>query len=227
MTSHPYLVAPLVLLAVSVPATTAEPNADKPLPEEVTFSAHIAPIVYNNCTECHRPGEGAPFSLTSYKQVRKKAKTINLVVKDRYMPPWHPVPGWGRFRDDRRLADRDLKLIDRWVRTGMKRGDPAQEPKLPRFPEGWFLGQPDMVVKTREPYVVRAGGPDIYRNFVIPLNLKEDKWVTAVEIRPGARSVVHHCLFFLDSTGHARKLDRRDRTSGFRAMGFRRTGSLG
>ena len=33
---------------------------------------------------------------------------------------------------------------------------------------------------------VPAEGPDIYQNFVIPLNLPEDKWVTAIDMKPTA-----------------------------------------
>ncbi|MFP6632234.1 MAG: hypothetical protein VCD16_06335 [Planctomycetota bacterium] len=206
-------------------AVTAE--AQKPLPEKVTFSEHIAPIIFNNCSSCHRAGEVAPFDLLNYRDVKKRGRMIARVTKSRYMPPWHPVPGHGDFSDSRRLQDRDVELISRWVKTGMEEGKAASLPKMPDFPDGWQLGKPDLVVSMEKAYRVRASGSDIYRNFVVKVALPEDKWVTAIEIRPSARAVLHHSLFFLDTTGEARRSDGRDGTVGFRGMGFRRSGSLG
>src|SRR5215472_6607975 len=191
-----------VLLCAFATTTTraAEPKpADQDLPDKVTFSEHIAPIVFNNCTCCHRPGEAAPFKLMSYGDVRKRGKTILDVVERRYMPPWQPEPGHGDFRDERRLSDQQIALIERWVESGMAEGDPQKLPKIPEFPQGWYLGKPDLIVTMDRPFDVPADGPDIYRNFVLPLNLAEDKWVTAIDIRPSARAVVHHMLYFSDA----------------------------
>ena len=191
------------VLAVILAAVAAARSTSAEVPDQVTFSEHVAPIIYDNCVECHRAGEAAPFALDSYAAVRKRAKTVRAVTEDRYMPPWHPVAGHGVFKDSRRLSDEQLALIDRWVETGMAEGDPQKAPPLPTFPGGWRMGKPDMVVTMPKAYEVRADGPDIYRNFVVPLKLSEDKWVTGVEIRPTARPVVHHCLYFLDDSGQA------------------------
>ena len=203
-------------------ASAVGEGASTPLPGNVTFAEHIAPIVFNNCVECHRQGEAAPFELTNYRQVSKRARLIRKVVEKRYMPPWHPVPGHGRFRHTRRLADRDVALIAQWEEAGAPEGDSTKTPALPEFSDGWRLGKPDLVVKMREPFTVPADGPDIYRNFVIPLGLKEDKWVTAIEIRPSSRPVVHHMLYHADTEGAARKLDGQDGRPGFNGMRFRK-----
>lgn len=192
------------------------------LPDKVTFSDHIAPLVFNNCVECHREGEAGPFTLTDYKDIKKRGRLIHKVMEKRYMPPWHPAPGYGEFRHSRRMSDRDIALVGKWVKTGMKQGDPANTPPLPEFKSGWRLGKPDLVVKTSEPFTVPADGPDIYRNFTIPLNLKEDKWVTAIEIRPSSRPVVHHALYHADLTREARKLDGQDGRPGFDHMRFKK-----
>jgi len=102
----------------------------------------------------------------------------------------------------------------------MAEGDPAKLPKLPSFPVGWQLGAPDLVVSMERPFVVPATGRDIYRNFVLPLNLAEDKWVTAIELRPTARSVVHHVLYFLDTSGRARAKDGQGGKPGYGGGGF-------
>ena len=196
--------------------------------EAVTFNEHVAPIVFNNCTSCHRPGEGTPFTLMNYPDVKKRGSLIREVVQSRYMPPWPLAAGYGHFQDDRRLSESQVATIDTWVESGMVEGPAEKRPALPAFPKGgWPLGEPDLVVTLPEEFTVPADGPDIYRMFVLPLGQAEDRWVTAVDIRPTARSVVHHSLYFLDNTGICRKLDEADPGPGFGRMGFPRTGTLG
>src|ERR1700733_6302512 len=108
----------------------------------VTFSEQIAPIVFTQCAGCHHPGEAAPFSLTSYEDVKKRGALIAAVTKSRYMPPWHAAPGLGEFPDERRLTDEQIALIGEWVKEGAPQGDPAKLPALPHFVAGWHLGKP-------------------------------------------------------------------------------------
>ncbi|MBM3993462.1 MAG: hypothetical protein FJ303_04830 [Planctomycetes bacterium] len=186
----------------------------------VNFAEHVAPIIFDKCAACHRPDEVGPFSLLTYSDVRKKAKIIQRVTEQRSMPPWHPEHGHGEFRNERRLNDAQIATIKRWVESGMAEGDVAKLPKLPAFPAGWQLGKPDLVVTMDRAFQVPATGRDIYRNFVLPLNLKEDKWVTAVELRPSARSVVHHVLYFLDTTGKSRAKEPKTGQPGFGGAGL-------
>lgn len=218
----------LCALCTTTATRAAEPNrAGQELPDTVTFSEHIAPIIFNNCTRCHRPGEAVPFKLMSYRDVQKRGRTILDVVQRRYMPPWQPEPGHGDFRDERRPSDRQIALLQRWVQSDMAEGDAQKLPKLPEFPQGWYLGKPDLIVTMDQAFDVPADGPDLYRNFVLPLNLTADKWVTAIDIRASARAVVHHALYFRDETGSARKLEGKDGQPGFSGMGFRGSGQLG
>jgi thiol-disulfide isomerase/thioredoxin len=222
------LVALICALGTTTAARAGAPKPAPPeLPAKVTFAEHIAPIVFNNCTACHRPGEAAPFKLMSYRDVQKRGRTILRVVERRYMPPWQPEPGHGEFQDERRLSDWQIALIKRWVQTGMAEGDPRKLPELPKFPGGWYLGKPDLIVTMDRAFDVPADGPDIYRNFVLPLNLPEEKWLTAIEVRPSAPAVVHHLQYFSDRTGSARKLDGKDGQPGFVNMAFRGSGYLG
>ena len=186
--------------------------------KEITFTEHVAPIIFQNCTSCHRPGEAGPFALMSYNDVRKRGKLIQLVTEDRIMPPWHAQKSAFKFHGDRRLSEEQISTIADWVESGMPEGDHDKLPSLPKFIDGWQLGKPDMVVKMSEPFPVPDEGRDIYRSFVIPLDLPEGKWLKAIEFRPDARSVVHHCLFFYDTTGEARRLDKSDPRPGFRRM---------
>ena len=152
----------------------------------VTFTEAIAPIVYENCVGCHRPGEAAPFSLITYDDVRNRAALIAKVTQARYMPPWQATHGYGEFSDERRLSDQQIQTIAAWVKEGTPQGDPARMPALPKFADGWRLGTPDLVLQMPAAFEVPASGPDIFRNFVIPSGLTEDKWVRAVEFRPSA-----------------------------------------
>ena len=199
------------------------------LPAQPNWSEHVAQIVFANCTTCHRPGEAAPFPLTTCAEAQRKAKMMAKVTGKRTMPPWHAEPGHERFLDERRLTPAQIDTLAQWAEAGAPEGDPRKAPPLPHFPSGWQLGEPDLVVTMPEAFTVPAGGPDIYRNFVLPLGTTEDRWVSAIEIRPSARKVVHHVLFSYDDTGEARRLDARDGQPGFRNMNFRRgeaTGSL-
>ena len=164
-----------------------------------TFAADIAPIVNNNCVVCHRPGQAAPFSLLTYDDVRKHGRTIADVTAKRYMPPWHAAraEGFPEFRDERRLTDAAIATIKAWVDAGMPSGDLAKAPKPPSFPTGWALGPPDLVLKLSKPIAVPADGPDQFRNVVLPIDLPDDKWITAIDFEPSARTVVHHALFFV------------------------------
>jgi hypothetical protein len=186
-----------------------------PAAGKVTFSETIAPILYGNCVTCHRPGEAAPFSLISYEDVKKRAALIATLTQSRYMPPWHAAHGFGEFADERRLTDEQIASIGEWVKQGMPQGDARKMPKLPEFPDGWHLGKPDLILEMPAGFEVPASGPDIYRNFILPTGLTEDKWVRAVEFHPSARKAVHHAIFAYVRGGAAAKLDGADGKPGF------------
>jgi mono/diheme cytochrome c family protein len=214
-----------LILLIAVPVTFAGRPAAVPQ-AALTFSGDVARIIFNNCTACHRPGEAGPFSLLSYDDVRKRGKLIATVTQSRYMPPWHGDSQMATFRDDRRLTDAEIRTIQQWVQAGMPEGNPAKTPKPPQFTEGWQLGQPDLVVKMKEPFEIPADGPDVFRNFALQLNLTEDKWVKAIEFRSSAKAS-HHALFFIDPTGQAVKADGADKRPGFTGMTFLAGGLAG
>jgi thiol-disulfide isomerase/thioredoxin len=207
------------------------PAEGKKLPEKVTFNRHIAPIVFAQCVDCHRTGEVAPFALSTYQQVSKRSKQILQVTKDRTMPPWHAAKDYGHFQDERRLTGNELALLEAWVQAGSPEGDANDLPPAPSYPDGWRLGKPDLIVRMPEKFTVPAEGSDLQQNFVIPLNVTEDKMVGAIEFRPGNPKVVHHAICFLDSSGAARKLDAKDPKPGYShdrfGLGFFPSGGLG
>jgi Flp pilus assembly protein TadD len=195
------------------------------LGQSATFDKDIAPITFQYCAACHHPGGNAPFSLLTYGDVRKHAAQVVAVTQRRYMPPWPPEPGYGEFAGERRLTDPQLRLIADWVKQGAPEGNPADLPPFPHFSGAWQMGPPDLIVKMPKPYVVAAGGSDIFRNFVVPVDVRETKYVRAVELRPGNARVVHHANMVIDRSRLLRQRDGEDGHPGFPGMDITTEGS--
>lgn len=175
---------------------------------DITFSRQIAPLLNKHCVSCHRAGEVAPFELTSYEKAVGWSGTIDEVVREERMPPWHANPAHGKFQNDARLTDDEKQLIATWVKNGSPEGDPAELPTPPKFTEGWLMGKPDVVYKMPRSFDVPAKGVVEYQYFVVEEDLKEDLWVRGSEMRPGNRAVVHHLiLFYIPPNERPRGLD--------------------
>ena len=191
------------------------------LPSQVTFNRDVAPIIFEYCAPCHRPGEAAPFSLLSYEDVKKRASQMATVTESRYMPPWLPEPGYGNFAGERRLSARQIETIRKWAEQGAVEGDVRDRPPAPAFTAGWQFGPPDLLVKMPHAYTLAAGGSDVFRNFVIPIPVTVTHYVKAIEIRPGNKRIVHHANLLIDRTGLSRHLERKDQEPGFPGMNLK------
>ncbi|MEM1328006.1 MAG: T9SS type A sorting domain-containing protein [Bacteroidota bacterium] len=189
------------------------------LSQSINYSEHIAPIIYEKCTSCHREGEIAPMPLTSYDEVRNWSEMIRYVTEIRYMPPWKPNPEYSKFLGENYLEDEEIQLIADWVAAGTPQGDPMKEPPLPYFPDGSQLGEPDLILTFEEAFEHRGNNQDDYRIIVLPTELMEDKQVAALELRPGNKRIVHHAIFSYDDTGRARQLDAADPGYGYDGFG--------
>ena len=165
--------------------------------KQVTFSKDIAPILFKSCAECHRPGEGSPFSVLSFKDVRPWAKSIREKVARKTMPPWHADPHYGVWANDRRMSQAEIDSIVAWVDGGSKEGDPKDLPPAPKFTNGWAIGTPDIVLPMPEAFTLEASGPDEYQYFTIDPGFKEDVYVQSAEARPDNRKIVHHIIAFI------------------------------
>ncbi len=194
--------------------------------DTVTFNRDIAPLFFEHCSTCHRPGTAAPFSLLTYSDARPWARAIKQATLSRSMPPWKPEPGYGGpFIGDRRLSDAQIDLIAGWVDAGAPAGDPADRPPTPEGLGGWRLGEPDLVIEMPEPFVLRADGDDVFRKFAIPIPITETRFVEGLEFQPAVRGagstsasnprVIHHANMRLDPTPASRTLDARDPEPGF------------
>ena len=168
--SLPSSMAALLAMAVSLAAHDRHgPTNDRATKSEpVTFNREIAPIIFQNCAPCHHPGEAGPFPLLSYEDAAKFARQIAYVTERHVMPPWLPAPGRLRFQGEMRLSDEEIRLFRLWADEGAPRGDAKELPPAPSFDSGWQLGQPDLILRARKPYVLAAGGTDNYWNFVFP-----------------------------------------------------------
>jgi tetratricopeptide (TPR) repeat protein len=181
----------------------------------VSFSRDVAPIVFDKCASCHRPGGVGPFSLLTYADVRQRATQIVAVTERRYMPPWKADPDPAGFVGQKRLSDDELAVIRRWANEGAIEGERRELPPVPAFAEGWQLGKPDLVVTLPEPFTLDAGPTDAFRIFVIRLPINATKYVRGLEFQPGNPRVVHHANIRLDATAASRALDVRDPAPGY------------
>lgn len=196
----------------------------------VTYSGHIARILQDNCQSCHREGQVAPFAITNYEEARRWKTEIRAYTQSRLMPPWKAAPHFGEFSNDISLTDEEVELIARWVDQDAPLGAADELPPTPHFHDGWAFNDPDLIIEMPEEYVVGAEGEDDYRHFVIPYEASEDRFVEAIDVRPGNQNVVHHVIAYVDTTGEARKLDALDEGPGytrFGGVGFKSASTIG
>ena len=214
------LPAVLCLIAVLSAGCGSESSTTESSVDTPTFARDIAPIVYENCSACHRPGEAGPFPLLTYDDVRGRAQLIQTVIESRYMPPWLPEPGYGEFEEVRRLTDDQIETFKQWVAGGTPEGDASETPPLPEWTDGWQLGEPDLVIQMPEMYELPASGPDVFRNFAVPIPLSERKYIRAFEFRPDNAKIVHHARMLFDETGSSHRRDAEDAGPGFSSSMF-------
>lgn len=180
-----------------------------------TYCRDIAPLLNNNCVTCHRPGQVAPFSLLNYSDARRHGKTIEAVVKKRIMPPWKPLPGYGEFVGERRLTDDQISLVQRWFSAGMPEGNRNDLPPPPTFTSGWQLGTPDIELTMSKPYQLPAEGNDQYRNFIVPFEVPDGKFIRALEFHPSSPRIVHHAVLTMAPAESVRKREENNPGGGF------------
>ena len=205
------MIVPVIAVLLGVfclfvlPKTTAR-GSDKVPEKNVTFTKDVAPVFFKSCAECHRPGEIAPFSVMSYKDVRPWAKSIREKVLSREMPPWHADPKHGEWFNDRRLTPAEIETIIAWVDGGAREGDPRDLPPAPKFTDGWTIGAPDETFAIPE-QSIPATGVVKYQYLTVPTNFKEDHWIAAAEIRSTGRAAVHHVIVFIQDPNSTSRSD--------------------
>lgn len=166
-----------------------------------SYYKDVLPVLQKKCQGCHRPGEAAPMSLLTYESTRPWAAAIRQAVLSQKMPPWDADPAHGKFANDSRLTEPEKEILVSWADAKAPAGRVEDAPAPRIFVEGWNIGVPDLVVEMPRPYLVAAPGTLPYIRYILPLNFKEDRWVSAAEIRPGNRNVVHHATVYLRPQG--------------------------
>jgi Flp pilus assembly protein TadD len=246
--SAPWLFAIVLFVASATAACKRPSSGtpDQPPVSErvVTFNKDVAPILFEHCASCHRPIEssagsnqatastqrkpastandplcvaGAPFSLLDYASAKAHAGEVAEATATRAMPPWLPEPDI-RFAHERRLTDAQIATIQLWAQQGAPEGEASDRPAQPRWPDGWQLGTPDLVVTMPESYMLAAKGGDVFRNFVFPIPTAPPRFVRAIEFRADNPRVLHHANVSVDPARVARRLDRAEPEPGFAAM---------
>ena len=160
--------------------------------KEINWAQHIAPIVYKNCTSCHRPGEAGPFNLLRYSDAVKKAKLIRFVTKTRYMPPWPADVSYSHFVGEKTLTEEEIKWISAWVENGLLRGDSLIEPQPPKYYTGSYFGKPDLVIRAQNPVSVKGNGTDAFLIIKYPYHMERDTILDFAEFVPHQRKLIHH-----------------------------------
>ena len=182
--------------------------------DPVTFNNQVVRVLQRNCQVCHHPDDIGPFSFMTYTEAKLFSVVISQDAAARVMPPWGAVEGCGEFENERRLTDEDIDILSRWVDAGTPEGNPADLPPPLQFGNDWPLGQPDLVLQPDADFSVELGD-DIYRYYSFPTDLRGDRFLSAIDVKPGARSVVHHAVVYIDEKGESRQPDDRDPGPGF------------
>src|SRR6185437_14916593 len=179
------------LIFLSFILVYAQCSNKESVPTRVTFTEHVAPILYQNCTVCHRPNGTAHFSLVTYLDAKQYASSINYVVKERLMPPWPADPHYTEFVGQRLLSDHDIETIEKWVSQGAPEGPKDKLPPEPTYPYGSYIGKPDLRLPV-QPYFLKANSGDKFLLVKVPFELPHDTFASVIEFVPGNNNVVHH-----------------------------------
>ncbi len=187
--------------------------------QEVTFSQHIAPIIYHHCTPCHQKGEIAPLPLTNYDEVSAYGAMIGYVTSIGYMPPWKAENGPHRIEGQRGLTDREIALIQQWLEGGMPEGNPTRSAELSTGQIRAQMTNPDASFAMSEAFEQYGVYYDQYRVFVLDTHLEEDQIIEAIEFVPGNRDIVRSCMISVDLTDKVKKEDDWDPGYGYFSFG--------
>lgn len=209
------------MIALGHPRTRLLPPRDPVPPAEtkVTFNREVAPILQSHCQTCHHEGGIAPFPLVTYGDALAKKTLIAYNTTNRIMPPWHVDSACADFADDPSLTPAEIRTLSDWAFTGAQEGDPKDLPPAPTFSSGWALGTPDKVLTMAAPMTPDFSKGDVYRCFVMPTGLSEDRYVEGVEVVPGVAKMVHHVILFIDTSGVSESLDAADPGPGYSCFG--------
>lgn len=161
------------------------------IPTQVNFTEHVAPILFENCTVCHRPDGIGHFDLLTYEDAKRYASGMAFAAKERMMPPWPADPNYREFVGQKIMSDHDIEILEKWVKDGLVKGPESKMPAVPDYPSGSLIGEPDMRIPVQPTYLP-ANSFDKFLMVKVPFELPKDTFASLVEFVPGKYNVVHH-----------------------------------
>lgn len=184
----------LLLIVISISLFSCQEESDKKKETKnnnPTF-VDIAPIIFENCTPCHRKGESGPIEFMSYEDISKNKNKIKFVTQTKYMPPWPADADYTHFVGERALTKEEIDLIKLWVENGAPKGDESKIPSAPVFYTGSSFRKPDTVIKFKNPVPIKGNGTDHFYIVKLPIELAKDTFVSYFEFVPNHRQLAHH-----------------------------------
>ena len=191
--------------------------AHEPITTKVRFNKEVIRIFERSCLSCHRPNGIAPMSLATYEEARPWAKAIKEEMLERRMPVWHAVKGYGEFRNAPLLTQREIDLIINWVEGGAPKGDDKDYPQKALYSDDWALGKPDAVLPLPEEQKI-ASDADETRTIKLAFNANQDRWIRAIDLRPGNNAVVLSAIIYLENKQGKEAADSKLQTPDFRPI---------
>ncbi|MCM8541919.1 MAG: hypothetical protein NE328_16740 [Lentisphaeraceae bacterium] len=199
----------------TAPGCLVEFEKNQTAKSEITFHKDISRVLQAHCQRCHRDGGVGPFNLITYGEVKERRKMLKYVVSKKLMPPWF-AHGGGPWVDNYDLSEPERAMILEWIAGGTPEGNKKDTPEAMSWPKEWLLSNPDLVVPLDNKISVKAEGFMKYINVNVKVPTREDKWISAVEIRTTNSEVLHHALVF--HLGSDKSKFRTADTSGVRGF---------
>src|SRR5262245_60114785 len=186
------MIATCVFLVVVV-----HTSAHKPVTSKYDFNRDVFPLLRDHCGACHVEGGPAPMSLMTYKNAMPWAEAIRDEVTSGRMPPWPVDPTSPSVKGTRAITSREINMIVVWASGGTPQGDDTEVPVVEFNPE-WKLGEPDLKVSMDGDHTVAAVSMEEVREFSLPTNLTDTKWVKAADLLPGTASIVRDAIISIE-----------------------------
>jgi len=211
----------MLVSATAAPGCMLDIDPKKLSANLVTYHQQVSRLLQYHCVDCHREGGVGPFALDTYDDAVAHAPMIREVIDRGIMPPWFAATN-AKGLASPWINDRSLSVVEKeeilgWIANGKVAGDPKDSPQPKTYPGGWLIGKPHAEFQFAKPVQIKATGTMPYQNVVVETNLPEDKWVQAIEVRPGNLSVVHHVLVFIQVSDEENgpRDDGADKRSGY------------
>jgi mono/diheme cytochrome c family protein len=163
---------------------------------ELTYYKDIQPMFEANCVVCHSEGGAGPFALDTYAGLKPFAPLSLQEMQARQMPPWLPNPDCRHYKDERIVTEAQVDMFARWLELGMPEGDPSQSPGKVEQAQAVVSFEPTHEAGVPMAYLPDQNLGDDYRCFVLDTTFARDTYLTASQVKPDAKALVHHVLVY-------------------------------